>query len=118
MAPPHAPGTQEIGPSQALTPVKETNMVLNNSDDKEDTQDNEVDEDQLLSFNDVMEAADDVVDAFESSMHSGVSKTCPQDMHAMSPPHRNIEVLQLSLRRLERFFTLCSLTLGLMPSIS
>ena len=97
--------------------MKETNLFFNNSNDNSNTQDDEVDEEELVSFNDVMEAADDVVDAIESSMCSRVSKTRPKDMHAMSL-HRNVEVLQLPLRRLERFFTLCSLSLGLMASIS
>ena len=71
MAPPHAPSTQEAGPSQVLISVKETMEVLNNSNDEKDTKDKlEVDEEELVSFNDVMEAADHAVDAFESSMHS------------------------------------------------
>ena len=81
MAPPHAPGTHEARPSQALTPVKETMEVLNNSDE-EDTKEEEVDEKELVSFNDVMEAADHAVDAFESSMLSRVSTTNHRDMHA------------------------------------
>ena len=45
-------------------------QVLNNSDEEKDIEEEEVDEKELVSFNDVMEAADHAVDAFESSMLS------------------------------------------------
>ena len=91
--------------------MKETHLVFNNSDDDSNTEDDEVDEEELASFNDFIEGADDTVDVLGSSMRSGVSRPRPRDMHAMSPPHRNVEVLQVSLRRVDHFFTLCPLTL-------
>ena len=55
-APPHAPQVSDPRPSEVLTPVKETLSDVSNSNEEKASEDKDVDEEDLVSFEDVVSA--------------------------------------------------------------
>ena len=54
MAPPHAPQISDTGPSEVLTPVKEIVSDVSDSDEKKASEDEDVQEEDLVNFDEVV----------------------------------------------------------------
>ena len=52
--PPHAPQIFDAGPSEVLTPVKETVSDVSDSDEKKASEDEDVQEEDLVNFDEIV----------------------------------------------------------------